>query len=192
MKITVYNYKGGVGKTRISLNLALTMDFSIITNDIFSPIESVLDKKFLLKLDINQKIPELHKDYDVIFDLGGYPDERAITALKQSKYILIPVILDFGDIQVTLDFINEIQKYNKNIIIIANRTTKGDFEVIKNVIIKFFPNFPVFEIKESRSMANIFTEKKSISDMVKEGGIKKYHYQLISKQFQDIIKYINQ
>jgi MinD-like ATPase involved in chromosome partitioning or flagellar assembly len=33
MKLTVYNIKGGVGKTDISRNLALTMDLAITTNE---------------------------------------------------------------------------------------------------------------------------------------------------------------
>ncbi len=135
-------------------------------------------------------MPQLPKGVDVIFDLGGYPDERAITALKQSVCVIVPVILDQGDLQITLNFINEIQDYNQNIIIVANRTSKGDYDQIKMIMNKFFPKYPVFEIKETRAMPNILTEKKSIKKMTEESGIKKYHFQFVVNQFEKLISYI--
>jgi len=191
MKIAVYNYKGGVGKTRISLNLSLSLDFGVITNDVYSPLERVLDPERLLKLDIGQPIPDLPNDADVIFDLGGYPDERAVRILEISDFVLIPVMLDFGDLQVTLDFINEIQEFNNNIVVIANKTTKGDFEQIEEVIHEFFPQISVLEIKQSRALPNLFQERKSIRDMVNEGGMKKFHFTPIAEQFDAIIHHLN-
>jgi|GEM_PF-3900400 len=44
MKIAIYNFKGGVGKTSIALNIVLSAkdDYGVITNDFYSPIEKVL------------------------------------------------------------------------------------------------------------------------------------------------------
>ena len=53
MKIMIYNIKGGQGKTDIALNLALTMDFNLITNEPLSPLDMVLGEDNFLKLGQN-------------------------------------------------------------------------------------------------------------------------------------------
>ncbi len=88
MKITVYNFKGGTGKTSISMNLALTMDYSVVTNDLYSPLEKVLDDKRILKLNHDDNLPVFPENYDLIFDFGGHVDVRAIEALKQSRWVI--------------------------------------------------------------------------------------------------------
>ena len=42
MKIAIYNFKGGVGKTAISLNLDLETGWGVVTNESYSPIEDAL------------------------------------------------------------------------------------------------------------------------------------------------------
>ena len=50
MKIVMFNLKGGQGKSSIALNLALTMDMNIISNDIITQIEDVLPPDNFLKI----------------------------------------------------------------------------------------------------------------------------------------------
>jgi cellulose biosynthesis protein BcsQ len=189
MKITIYNFKGGVGKTSIALNIALSLDMGIITNDVYSPIENILPEKQFIKLEKDDSIPEIPEGMNIIFDLGGYIDTRAIEALKQSDIVLIPVINDLINLQVTIDFIYEIQEFNQNLLIIANRTTKDDFLNISRSIGKFYP-YPVLELKNSRVFSNLFQEKKSIRDIVKQGGLKAYAYRAINEQFDKLLKVI--
>lgn len=189
MKITVYNFKGGTGKTVISLNFALTMNHAIVTNDIYSPIGKVMDPKKFIQLGPEQELPDFPKKYDIIFDLGGHIDPRAVSAIRQSSYVIIPTPRDFIDIQVTMNCVSEIAEYNENIIIVANRTQKGEFTAIKKATKKFF-SYPVFEVKKSKSLPNIFREKKSVRDMVAEGGLKAYHYGRVAEQFDAIIAYM--
>jgi cellulose biosynthesis protein BcsQ len=190
MKITIYNLKGGVGKTHIALNLALTLDFGIITNEPFSPLEEILEESDFYKLKRTEALPEIPENANTIFDFGGYLDKRVIEALKQSHCVIIPVVNEFIDVHTTVSFIQEIEGYNKNIIIVANKTQKGDYAAIKETMKEFYPDYPVLEIKQSRAMPNIFKEKKAIKAMVESGGLKAFSYQSIEKQFSELIKKI--
>lgn len=186
MKITTYNVKGGVGKTDISLNMALTLDYGIITNEPFSPLETVLGAENFLKLNPGDKLPKLPKDADIVFDFGGYLDNRVIEALKQSDVVLVPVINEFKDLHTTINFIQEIEDYNKKIIIVVNRAQKGDYVSVCEAM-KAFYSYPVFEIKSTRALPNIMKEKKSVKAMVKEGGLKAWNYKSVDSQFDKII-----
>lgn len=188
MKIAVYNFKGGVGKTSISLNLAMTLKYGIITNDIYSPLEKVLPKKRLLKLALKQKCPNIPKDYNIIFDLGGYPDDRAIDILKQSNFVIIPTTSSYLDLQNTISSLEEIKQYNNNIIVVANKATDEDLSVVLNVLRAMNYDYPIAKIKKSTVMENLFKDKTSVSSIVDEGGLKAYHYKAVRDQFVDLIK----
>jgi cellulose biosynthesis protein BcsQ len=189
MQITIYNFKGGVGKTSIALNIALTCNFGIITNDVYSPLEKVLSEKKFIKIFQEEALPDIPEDIDVIFDLGGHVDQRAIKAITETDQIVVPTTGDYINLQVTIDAITEIEKYTKKIVIIANRTSKNSFNKIKKIL-NHFCDYPVIELKESKAFSNIFSEKKSIQAMVNEGGLKAYNYRLINDQFNNLLKHI--
>ena len=148
MKFTVYNHKGGQGKSIISYNLALTMDFGIITNDPYSPIEDLFEEDRFIKLKPKDSLPEVPKEFDVIFDLGGFLDKRITKALKQSKCVVVPVINEYQDVQTTLTVLQGIEEYNKKIIIVVNKAQKNVFDELKSVMKKLYPKYPVFEIRD--------------------------------------------
>jgi len=190
MKILIYNIKGGQGKTTIAINLALTWGFNLLTNDPLSPVDSILPTDEVLKLDPDEEFPELPDEADVIFDMGGYLDIRIKDALKQADYVIVPVINEYVDVQTTISFLGNLEAYNTNIIIIANKAKKGDCDSITTIMGKFYPQYPIFELKESRSMPNVLREKISVHDMVAQGGLKKYNYQKVADQFSEIMKAI--
>ena len=89
----VFNPKGGVGKTAIALNLALTCGHGVVTNDRSTIIEVVLPFARCLILSGNQdKLPELSADWPVIYDFGGFLDSRIEKVLEVSQYVLVPVL----------------------------------------------------------------------------------------------------
>lgn len=189
MKVTVYNFKGGTGKTSISCNLAMQLGWGVVTNDIYSPLERVLEKKNLLKLDSIDDVPEFPKEYNIIFDWGGHVDQRAVEALEQSDKVLIPVINDFLNLQVSIDAINEIKEHNNNIAIIANQVGKGDVENISKIMSAFY-SYPIFPIKKSRAFPGIFETKRSLQEMMDEGGLLAYSYKSVYDQFMELVDFV--
>jgi cellulose biosynthesis protein BcsQ len=203
MIITVYNFKGGQGKSKIALNLAITLGYGIITNDEVSSHDLVLPEERIFKVLKHDPIPHNFKSNDnIIYDLGGFIDDRVIEAIKISDYVLVPVTNENDDdenIRVSVQTIDSIECYNKNIVILANKTElkksgtkviQNDFQTIKDVMNSLY-QYPVFDIKKSKAVSRIAKDKISIRDMMKEGGITAYSYSDINKQFDDIIEYLS-
>ena len=178
-------------KLPLSLNIAVSLGLPVVTNDQYSPLERLIDKQNFIKLEKEQEIPDFKKDHNLLFDFGGYADKRISKIVSISDYILIPVTNEFLNIQSTINTIKEIEKINKNIIIIANRTKKGDLDYITQSLDKLGFKYPIFEVKESKAMQNMLIEQKPIMEMIKEGGLKAYNYKKINKQFNNIINFLN-
>lgn len=201
MKITIWSLKGGVGKTSIALNLALSCNCKIITNERYSYLTEILNEKELLQLGSNQKIPELEKSDRVIFDMGGRIDKRVVDCLKQSDFIIVPTTANDIDIQGCISTIYELQDYiePEKIIIVVNKIEKKDsFEYVKKIIDSMKEENgealygKIFGIKKSRGLVNIFDRKKSIKDLVGEKRLYKRWYKEINEQFNDLTKFIEQ
>jgi cellulose biosynthesis protein BcsQ len=191
MKISLFNMKGGVGKSVISLNLALTLDYPLVTNESYGQLGNILPKGDFHRLDFSDKtVPRYSDDSDIIFDLGGYVDSKVEGILLQSDCILIPIIYGTrDDIQVSINTIREVESYNPNILLIANRTNKGDKNRLKDIFSDFF-DYKMLEIKQSTALKNLYEYKTSVEEMLELGGIYAFHYRIVVNQFKLIINYL--
>ena len=193
-KITVYSLKGGQGKTSVSVNLALEEDYGIITNDYYSPIELVLPEERYLKLRPEDDLPSAEdlNGARIIFDCGGYLDSRVIPALEMSSWVIIP-IAEYDTLcgKGLIDTIREVSPYNNNIIILLNKVGGDMVGAIKKELERNQYLYPIFEIKPSKVMQQIFTKRKSISEITKEEILNKRQFQLVEAQFQKLINFLN-
>jgi MinD-like ATPase involved in chromosome partitioning or flagellar assembly len=191
MLIAVYNFKGGEGKSKIAANLALTMGYSVVTNDIYSPIDKIFDEDNVIKLHPQDDMPDFDIADNIVFDFGGYPDSRVVGILEKAHIVIVPITNEEDNIQVGINTIDEISKYTNSIVIIANKTQKGDYDEIKSDLEHLYPAYPIFEIKKSTAVRRLSKTGKSIAELAEEGGLFKMHYSKIAKQFDSLISFIN-
>jgi len=192
-KITVYSLKGGQGKTSLAVAIAKELDFGIITNDIYSPVEKMFSKEMVLKLEPTWEMPSVDdlKGVEIIFDFGGYLDRRVVPALEMSDYVIIPVVdFDTLNAQGFASTVAEVEQHNKNIIIVLNKIAEEDAKEIRKELKKHNYPYSVLEIKNSRAFKNMIDDNKPISQYVREGGLKGYIYKTVNDQLTKLIQYI--
>ena len=206
MKLCIYSFKGGVGKTSIALNLAIELNAGIVTNDISTPIRNVLGDKRTLQIMPGQTFPNINEDIDLIYDLGGYADKRAIEEIKKADLVIIPTFKNESpDLSTCIESVKEIQKFNTKILIIANKVKKGHYDYIKESLEAHF-NYPILPLNDSTALQRIFGSEEiidgkrvfknnsqalSISQLAQENKLLAHSYRKVLPQFQKIIAFIN-
>ena len=194
MKIVFFNLKGGQGKTSLAVNLALRLDMNIITNDLFTPYDKVLPEKYFIKIERNQDFPDFDEDLDIIYDLGGWIDERTSKIIKEADLIIIPMINKTINNEVSINSINAVLKHNKNILLIANCIEKpSDYKDISNLVNHFFSseNLPLLEIKKTTALDKMFERGMSIEKIVNEDKTLAFPYRKFIDQFDKIVTFVN-
>jgi|AntRauTorckE5430_2_1112549.scaffolds.fasta_scaffold01120_11 MinD superfamily P-loop ATPase len=192
MKIVVWNLKGGQGKTVLSIAIAMLENFYVVTNDVHSPIDDVIGEDRALRMGMRDPLPEVPEGINLIYDFGGYPDARIIDAAKQADVVIVPIIYESPlEMQVTLNALGEIEKYNDKIVIVLNKAKAGDFERAKAVFEQFDIHYPVFEVKQSTAFSRAIEHKKSLQQMVDESPLFSFHYSKPLEQVRNLIKAIS-
>jgi len=149
MIISVYNLKGGTGKTSIALNLAKTRNSYFIENDIIG-VSDVFNKHGQLDTARNfsetKKIPIID---NVVYDFGGHLDKRITSVLVKSDLVIVPTLHSYQDIKSTISMIESLLNIKqKNILVVINKVgtravkTSSDgnplfseYEKTKNIIL---------------------------------------------------------
>lgn len=123
MIITVYNTKGGVGKSPISALIAKELDYKIITND-----DSTNEDYLGDTVEYQEKININNRD-NVVIDLGGWIDTDTIKILKSSDVVLVPFNSKPNSIKRTIILINDLKELgiNYNLIFTMYESTQ-EFE----------------------------------------------------------------
>jgi MinD-like ATPase involved in chromosome partitioning or flagellar assembly len=190
-KILIWSIKGGVGKTNIATELALRLNLPIITNEPYTTLSVIFDDKKLLQLKPKEEVPNFNTP--MIFDFGGYIDDRIVDVIKQVDIVLIPTIPEVTDIQMLLHTIMEIKEHNNNMAIIINKyESDKDVALVRDIVNMKIADIPIFAIKKTRALPNIYVEKKSIKEMMEGSSLSKFHYAKVDKQFDEIVNFLKQ
>lgn len=147
MSFVVYSIKGGVGKTTLSVQISQMLDYTYVTNDSHSSAHNLMpeEKGFLVSKEEYEEIPF---DNNIVYDFGGFKDNRINEIIKQSNKIIIPTLTSIVDLQATLATLKDVVDINKNIIIVINRAKNNNKAIeLKEYILE--------EIKKSYSDLNI-------------------------------------
>lgn len=190
MKILIWTPKGGTGKTSIATALLQQIgNYQIITNDKMNPYNLILSKEQYYLLPDDRNIPVFKEDVNLIYDFGGFGDQRIPDLIQQSKdlIVLIPFTPDIVSFQSAISIFNEIKDLNNNIFFVLNRAKKGDYDTFKKQIDKMKINKTLLEIKESKLFANIFNKQQSVND-IKQNKLLSYSYKQVLGQINDLIK----
>lgn len=193
MKRTViWNLKGGQGKTVLSLAIAMLEAAFIVTNDVHSPVDEVLGSDRALALKMTESLPTVPSDVSLIYDFGGYPDARIIDAAKDAEFVVIPIVYESPlEMQVTINAISEIEKYNNNIIVVVNKAQSGDLDRARAVFESMDIKYPMIEIKKSNAFSRAVEHKKSLEEMIAENSLFKFHYTKPLEQVRHLISLIS-
>lgn len=118
MRICVFSLKGGQGKRSISAEIALNLEAGIVTNEPYFILESIIPEKSLIKIGATGKLPNVSLDVPLIYDFGGYVDDRVLETCSRANHIIIPINPLFdGDIQAGIHTATELKRFTDKIIL---------------------------------------------------------------------------
>ncbi len=204
MVITVYNIKGGVGKSIVAINLAI--EFSKRKNKVllidadqqatstnFMQIRSELKVQ---QFSVNQTlVPTIHKDINkysdyspIIIDVGGRDTKIARSAIASSDIIIVPIApsgSDFWSTEDTFQLIAEIKKHIPELKILGllNKVMPNTrvAKEVEKLVIEFENDFDMKFIKQR--MCSRVSYSYSFDDGL---GITEYSNIKAKKEFTNI------
>ncbi|MDB6133192.1 MAG: hypothetical protein JWM59_1435 [Verrucomicrobiales bacterium] len=190
MLISIVGTKGSQGKSTLAHALAFEKGFGIITNDIDSSVDEFLPEDRVLKLRNNDALPEIPKDWNVIFDGKAGIDEPIVReAVSKSDWVLIPTIYGVEELKRALRAIHEVEKLNPKIVVVPNMVKLGQFEEIQGLI-RAHHAYPLFPIRFSKFVAELLFLPESIEEKHRKGGLMAYSIRDVRDQFQELFRFL--
>jgi MinD-like ATPase involved in chromosome partitioning or flagellar assembly len=200
-KIAVYNEKGRVGKTPLSLEIALRLGYNYATNQNRprKDIENIIPDGEFLQVGPNEAFPQLDDDFPVVFDLAGelVGYERSIvSALEQVDLIIVPVVNEADAIMGTAYAITEIKTLDSitaDFVVVANMLKKPSEaeEVAAQLIPLIGEAIPIIPIRYSKAFDRILSEGTSIRDLVEQGGLYAWSFRNVNAEIDKLMSYIS-
>ena len=207
IRIAVIAKKGGDGKTPIAFNVAKATQSIILTNDddvleeVHKPYASMLELSKMVELDF-AKLPS------TVVDFGGYVEKHIPAIIKKVDLVIMPCRNHISSLKRNKKALEELIKYNDNIIVVATMTKKnttikdgteilGDFDNVKAELAGF-PIKAFFELKDTNIFDNSLDRGMSIDEYIETapnlksvyGKRKNQKNKSILEQWNDLLTYI--
>jgi cellulose biosynthesis protein BcsQ len=185
--ISVYNYKGGCGKTVISYALAREFNALIASNE-----NNIFTKfyKDSMKIDKAENLPVV-KNAPIIYDFGGFAEAGIIRILKASDIVIVPTYYDDEALSKTVQVIKEIRAYNPKIIIAVTRTEGKQFQKVYDELEQYF-SFPIINMRKTTLFLTMTETGKSLKDIANENKRTKKAFGGIKQDFKVLKKIIKE
>ena len=195
MNILFYSRKGGQGKTTHAIGFAHHIKADFTTNDFGNSTIEIFAPLFKNK---NQEFRELAPDEAIaiddeknnVFDFGGFLDSRIINVAKFVDTCVVPIFYQSkADLVPAIQTILELEKYNKNIVILINNTDKEYVEQIKEALAKKFKH-KIFVVNKSKYINRLADENKTILNLFKQGKLEQYMLKNLVNQIQTFYSHL--
>ncbi|OCR84611.1 hypothetical protein [Campylobacter fetus] len=183
MVISVINKKGGVGKTPFSFSIAKDLNMFLQSNDI-SIIESIYKGK--------AHISETPKLIDnCVYDFGGFVAKGVLEIAQQSDYIIVPCVSSYNSILRTIETVNELVQYNKNILVLATAyKDEKEKEQIISALGENFSDLKIFKFKYSKIIENCMSTGASFLELANENQLSRLSYTNFINEYKKILNTI--
>lgn len=155
---TVFNGKGGVGKTSLAYALAMDLESYYTTNDKLNSYIPMNNYKKAMPL--NDVKRQFTKDNNIIFDAGGWVQKNMRQVLEKSDLLIMPVDYNNNSITTLHQLLKEVKDINDNIIYICTKIEDNKkFETMKKIMVDMgIDEKSIFKLRKT-SLFEITTEK---------------------------------
>ena len=183
MIATVFNKKGGVGKTIVGYNIARDLGCFLISND-----DSEIEKLYQNRAKIVQNL-KVYKDdrRSIVYDLGGFIAPNITEILRHSDLVIIPTNLDKNSLKRTFNTVVEVNQYCSNSIIVINRINHRNFDKYKKVVdILQKLGKEIFMLRESEAFPNSIDSElggKTITEQIQSNPLLRYTYRHVYAEY---------
>lgn len=193
LQIAFYVPKGGPGKTPHAKNWALTSNAGIITNEPHSPIDIGMPEGSVLKLRPGEEFPVVPNGMNVVYDLGGYPEQSLVPVLKRADITVVPVFNQLQAIQHAIHALPEIIRLAKHVVILITKVqSPRDVTAVKSALLRagvIDRRTPVFISKQSRAFDRVMETAKSVHQMCAEVPLFAHAFRDVAEQLETLYRH---
>jgi hypothetical protein len=128
----------------------------------------------------------------VVFDFGGWVDERIESIAKVCDVVVVPVYYQsMADLLPCIKTVNTLKELNTNVVILINNTDKKDAEDIKKGLNKKFPENKIFVVNKSKFIPRLANDGKTVDRLASENSLNRYLLSGLLAQLNEFYNYLD-